>query len=412
MTGKAATAWDLSRRDVLDRLPVDRNRLFPDGKQDGLYLRVQNGVKSWVVRYRAGPVQRQKSLPLSQPYAQARDLARELRLAARRGTDLVADARAEMDAKRQKELSERTRDRRLLGKVIEGYMAGPVLRLAPRTQVEVRRYLSQAWRSLHEHDPDQLDRRTVVVELERIARERGPIAGNRAKAYLSSCLAYAVERGLLERNVLKDIKRLEPEVKRQRVLDRAELQAVWEASDPATDYGCILQLLMLTGQRREEVGGFRWSELDLQRAMWQLPAYRTKNGLPHAVPLSRQAMALISPRKRVEGRDLVFGTGQSSFSGWTKAKRRLDSQLKLMEPWVVHDLRRSFCTHCAELGIAPHIIEAVVNHISGHKGGVAGIYNRAQYAQEKRAALQRWADHVESIMAGEPDGDNVVTFAR
>ena len=142
------------------------------------------------------------------------------------------------------------------------------------------------------------------------------------------------------------------------------------------------------------------------------PGVPTKNGLPHAVPLSRQAMALISLRKRVEGRDLVFWTGQSSFSGWTKAKRRLDSQLKLMEPWVVHDLRRSFCTHSAELGIAPHIIEAVVNHISGHKGGVAGIYNRAQYAQEKRAALQRWADHVESIMAGEPDGDNVVTFAR
>jgi integrase len=283
-------------------------------------------------------------------------------------------------------------------------------KLAPRTVVEIKRYLNEAWKPLHEHDPDRLDRRTVVAELERIARERGPIASNRAKAYLSACLSFGVERGLLERNMLIGIKRLEPEKKRDRVLSEDELRAIWNTADSGTDYRLIVRLLILLGQRRDEVAGMRWSELDLERGVWRLPAARTKNNRPHEVPLPRQAVELLAGRSRRPDRDLLFGSGSGPFSAWTQGKARLDAAVNL-PAWVIHDIRRSAVTHMAEIGIAPHVIEAIVNHISGHKAGVAGVYNRAQYSQEKRAALQRWADHVEWIVAGEP-ACNVVAFGR
>jgi integrase len=170
-----------------------------------------------------------------------------------------------------------------------------------------------------------------------------------------------------------------------------------------------LRLLLLTGQRREEVGAMRWSELDLDRGSWQLPGTRTKNGLPHEVPLHRQAVEILRAVNR-DDRECVFGYPTRGFVQWDASKRRLDQQCPVTG-WTVHDLRRTCVTGMAEIGIAPHIVEAVVNHISGHKGGVAGIYNRAKYSGEKRAALQRWADHVEQIVTGAVD-TNLVSMAR
>jgi integrase len=190
------------------------------------------------------------------------------------------------------------------------------------------------------------------------------------------------------------------------------LRAVWLASDPSTDYGAIIRVLLLTGQRREEVGGMRWGELDLDRAKWTLPPERTKNGRPHHVPLSRQAVSILAVRPRLDSREAVFGRSDGKgFSGWSKCKQRLDAEVMLAKPWVVHDLRRSVVTGMAEIGVAPHVIEAIVNHVSGHKGGVAGIYNRATLMPERTVALQRWADHLESLLARDQAG-NVATFFR
>lgn len=419
---------------LVDVLPLDQDGVTWDDDTPGLGLRVQRGKRSWVVRYRVAGVQRQKTLPGGLRLAKARDEANKLRTAATvDSVDRVAEGRAAAAAKRKAEQAERSRRQRVLSKVVEAYLAGPAAKLAPRTLVEVRRYLSEAWKPLHESDPDQLERRTIVAELERIAKERGPIASNRARAYLSMCLSYGVERGLLDRNVMIGIKRLEREVTRERVLTGSELRALWEATDAATDYGRIVRLLLLLGQRREEVGGMLRPELDLAQAMWHLPGERTKNGLPHDVPLPRQALALIETVPTRERRALVFGEGEGPFSGWSQSKVRLDQRIARQRaearlgrplkpgektepadaptPWTLHDLRRTVVTGMAEIGIAPHIVEAVVNHISGHKGGVAGVYNRAKYSQEKRAALQRWADHVEGIVAGERAG-NVVAFGR
>jgi integrase len=190
------------------------------------------------------------------------------------------------------------------------------------------------------------------------------------------------------------------------VLTDGELAELWAAlgNDQFSD---IVRLLILTGQRREEIGGLLWSEIDFDRALIALPPERTKNKRQHELPLSTQASAILQRQSRRKGRDFVFGLGNGGFSGWSDCKARLDNAIlikrghkaKPMPHWCLHDLRRTVATGTAELGVQPHIIEAVLNHVSGHKAGVAGIYNRARYVGEMRDGLQRWAEHVERICA-------------
>jgi len=142
------------------------------------------------------------------------------------------------------------------------------------------------------------------------------------------------------------------------------------------------------------------AELTDDGATWTIPGERTKNGRVHVVPLSPLVRELIAS----VGTDtnLVFTTnGTTLVSGWSKIKNRLDAAMQI-PPWRLHDLRRTCATGIAELGIAPHIVEAVLNHVSGARAGVAGTYNRAVYAGEKKAALERWAAHVEGLIEGRP----------
>jgi integrase len=197
------------------------------------------------------------------------------------------------------------------------------------------------------------------------------------------------------------------------VLSDSELAEVWHAC-PDDDHGRIVKLLMLTGQRRGEVGGMRWSELgDLGEGLWRLPAGRTKNGLPHEVPLGPTALAIIKAVKAVRSddeRDPLFGRGRNGFGGFGKGKLDLDATIKAarkksrakeqMPEFVVHDLRRSVATGLGNLGIPPHVIEAMLNHISGAKKGVSGVYNRSAYAREVRSAMLLWDDHVKAIVEG------------
>ena len=433
-------ALDLSSPDVVKGIPTDREGLFPDAAQDGLYVRVQRGTKSWVVRYTVAGVKRQKSLAITQPYRAARDLARELRLEARRGRDVVAERRGELAVKRQQERAERERERRQLKKLVELYLADAETKLRPSTMREIRRYLNVVLKPLHDQDADNISVRTIAGVLADVAKASGRTSANRARAYLSACLSFGVTQGMLERNVLIGTKRPQPEQQRDRVLSEAELRAVWTAADTSSDHGVIVRLLILLGQRREEVGGMKWSELDLDRAHWAIPAKRTKNKRAHLVPLPRQVAAILMARAptddaretdaaedKPEKRDAVFGRGAGGFSGWSKCKAALDAGItatqakaagrkepkteEALAPWRLHDLRRSAITGMAEIGVEPHIIELIVNHISGHKAGVAGIYNKATYLPEKKAALQRWADHVERIVAGKP-ASNIVAFVR
>jgi integrase len=181
------------------------------------------------------------------------------------------------------------------------------------------------------------------------------------------------------------------------VLVDAELRAVWRALGD-NRYGTIVRLLILTGQRLNEIAGLRWAEIDFDRNVISLPGERTKNKRPHEVPMAPQVRSLLEAQERIDDREPVFGRGDGPCSGFWRHKAKLDSAIRLA-PWVLHDLRRSVATGMAELGIQPHIIEAVLNHVSGHKAGVAGVYNRATYLPEKTAALARWADHLPAVVA-------------
>ncbi len=206
-----------------------------------------------------------------------------------------------------------------------------------------------------------------------------------------------MQQGLVEANPVAGTAAPAAEIRRDRVLSNDELRAVWTVAGDLGDFGTIVRLLILTGQRREEVGGMTWQELDVEKELWSIPAERSKNRQAHEVPLSNPALTLLQTRQRHDHRDLVFGVGKGPFSGWSKAKARLDTRSGVHN-WRLHDLRRTVVTGMAEIGIQPHIIEAVVNHISGHKAGIAGVYYRATYAFEKRTAMTAWADHVQAIV--------------
>jgi integrase len=183
---------------------------------------------------------------------------------------------------------------------------------------------------------------------------------------------------------------------RDRVLTQDELKALWHSLSD-NRFSEIVRLLLLTACRRNEIGNLTWDEIDLKRNLIVLPPDRTKNGRGLELPLSAQALAIIERTPRRNTTPFLFSDA-NGYKGWDQDKMRLDARLGIA-PWRLHDCRRSAATYMAEIGVLPHIIEAVLNHQSGHKASVAGIYNRAKYADEMRAALQRWADHVDKITA-------------
>jgi len=189
------------------------------------------------------------------------------------------------------------------------------------------------------------------------------------------------------------------------------LAAIWNAA-PDSDYGRIVRLLMLAGQRKDEIASLRWSEIDASAKTITLPGNRTKNSREHVVPLSRDALDILRTIPHRNERDLVFGDGQGGYAGWSKAKATLDRRLgNVVKPWTLHDLRRTSATRMADSGVQPHIIEAVLNHVSGHKAGVAGVYNRAADEPEKRAALDTLASYIRTAVT-KANGASVTRLKR
>jgi integrase len=188
---------------------------------------------------------------------------------------------------------------------------------------------------------------------------------------------------------------------RDRVLTDNELAAVWNALG-TSDYGDILRLLILTGQRAGEIGGLRWSEVDFDRDLVALPSQRTKNHQPHEFPISNPVRDTLKARPRT--RDFVFGRGVAGFNGWGRSKKILDKKIteKLgakLPQWTVHDLRRTLATGLQRLGVRLEVTEAILNHVGGNRGGVGGVYRRYNWAEEKRTALDAWAAHILTVVS-------------
>jgi integrase len=309
--------------------------------------------------------------------------------------------------------SEKVRSAETFGGEVERYLERKRQGMKPRAFAEVERHLLAHAKPLHRRRLTEIDRRTIAVRLAEIEQASGPVARNRVRSSLSAFFNWTVEEGLLEINPVAGTAKAEEGGSRERVLSESELCEVWAVLRD-DQFGDIVRLLILTAQRREEIGGLRWSEVDFDRGLISLPPARTKNSRLHEVPLSPPARAILERqprRKNGDGspRDLVFGMGQGGFSGWSdckaaldaillEARRKVDGKAKPMPDWRLHDLRRTADTVMNDrLDVLPHIVEAILNHISGHRAGVAGVYNRAKYLDPMRAALERWAAHVERI---------------
>jgi integrase len=359
----------------------------------GFGVRVNPTGKVWVVQYRAGGKSRRETI--GRVDTVSLDVAREAAKKTLAKVQLGADPHAE-------KAQAKARAKITFEAVAERYLKHAQDRLKPRSFEEVERHLKKHWQPFQGLPISEIRRALVATRLEEIAEQSGPIASNRARAALSALFAWAVAVGLAESNPVIGTIRVGTEVSREHVILDDELAAIWRACRD-DDHGRIVRLLILTGQRRDEVGDMKWSEFDLARRLWTIPRERTKNGLTQEVPLSELASEILRSKPRHEGREFVFGEGRGGFSGWSKSKTRLDARIMktgaVMRPWRLHDLRRTAATRLGELGTLPHVIEAALNHISGHRAGVAGTYNRAQYSAEKRKALALWSKHVEFLVS-------------
>jgi integrase len=218
---------------------------------------------------------------------------------------------------------------------------------------------------------------------------------------LKTFLRWCVGQAIIDRSPAEGVPLPTKEVARDRVLSDTELtQVILAARKIGGPYGSIVELLALTGQRREEVACLHWEELDLAQLIWTIPQARTKNAKAHIVHLSRQALAVL---KRADQRGrLVFSLlGTKPFQNFTHAKRRLD-QLSGVTGWRLHDLRRTCVSGMARLGIAPHVADKILNHQAGTISGVAAVYQRHEFLSERRQALDAWGAHVGAILSEAP----------
>ena len=276
-------------------------------------------------------------------------------------------------------------------------------RLRPRTVEAYKAALKGPRMPAWQEKPISSITRGHVMELiDSLEAEGKHATAKLTLAYLRKFFSWCAERDLISEVPTHRI-RLNGTVKpRERALTTDELRRVWTAAGKVggTD-GALVKILMLTGQRRFETSVMRWhdlSGLETTDAMWSIPGEVTKNHRPHTVPLAPEVVVIINAQPRIDGSELVFTTtGRTPFSAFSRLKKQIDRQIaddggEPVAPWTLHDLRRSLVTGLNEQGIAaPHIIEACINHVSGLRGGIAGVYNRASYLDERRRALEAWA---------------------
>jgi len=382
------------------KLSDKSDQIFFDDQLPGFGFRLRRGAggkinKSWIVQYRRASGTRRVLIGNADVISAeaARAAAKKILAQAALGGDPQAD-RADRRAK----------DQLAVRSVVADYLEAKKNDVRPRTLVEATRYLSTGayFRPLHAMPIDTVKRKDIASCLVAITRKNGSVTAARARASLSAFFTWAMQAGLTETNPVIGAIQPKDSEGRSRVLSDAELAALWHASGD-DEYGRIIRLLILTGARRAEIGGLRWSELDADSGTWTLPSERSKNKHAHTLPLPAAAWNIIKAVPRLAHRDQLFGvSAEEGFTDWGKDKIALDDRLlgKMTEPWTIHDIRRTVATRMADLGVQPHIIEAVLNHRSGYKGGISGIYNRSSYDREVRAVLALWSDHIRALVAG------------
>ena len=388
------TSSSSPRRTVATLAPIagQGERIIWDAERRGLGIRIRaSGARTWVIRPpRKGGASKLHALGSveAMSLASARLTAEEKLAEAAGGID---PTKAKAEARKQAALT--------FGSLIERYIAdkeGAGRR--PSTIGNLKNHLNAHWLPLHDRPLNGITRADISKRHRELVTAHGPHAADRARSILSTFYVWAAMEGMADGNPVENTRTATVPTRRDRTLNDVELAAIWQACRD-DDFGRIVRLLVLTGQRRNEVAGLARSELQLASSAWILPAARSKNHRPHEIPLAPLTLEILAPAIEREGRELLFGDGEGAFSGFSKAKAALGKRLAgAAGEWNIHDLRRTCATGMANLGVQPHIVEAVLNHISGSKAGVAGIYNRAVYRDEKRVALNLWAEHVAALV--------------
>jgi integrase len=363
---------------------------IPDGYLRGLFLIVQpTGAKSWAVRYRHHGQSRKHTLG---PYP-----ALDLKSARETGAKALRAVAEGRDPGREKA---QARQPNSIEAVVEEFLTLHVRRenrpkTARETERLLRRYVLPHWRG---RSIDSIARRDVLAVLDRVVANGTPVMANRTLAATGKLFSWALSRDILAASPCAGVKRPIKERPRERVLSDDELKVVWAAAEQiGFPFGKVFQMLVLTGQRLNEVGRMSWPEIKLEHRLWTLPPERVKNDKEHEVPLSSAALDILTSVPRLSDEIVFTTTGTTPASGFSKAKLRIDA-LAPIPAWRLHDLRRTVASGMARLNINLPVIEKVLNHSSGSFAGIVGVYQRHSFADEKRAALEAWGQFVTDLV--------------
>jgi integrase len=386
--------------------PAAKRVEYPDERVTGLYLVLQpSGARSWAVRYRVDGAP--KKLTLGSYPAVDLTTARKRAQAAigevAGGKDPAAAKQASRTAARAASEAQADRVEHVVGRFIERYAKNKT-RDWRNTERMLKVDVVGRWGGKRLSQITKADIRAMLDAIA-IGRKK-PIQANRVFAQLRKLCAWAVQNDYIERSPCDGVAAPSPETRRDRFLSDDEIRLAWGAfGATGWPFGDIAKLLLLTGARRDEIAEGRWSEVDLAAKTWTLPGARTKNKREHIIPLSDAAMAIIAQLPRIGDKPdgFIFTTTyRSAVSGFSRAKLAIDKATgAFAERWTFHDLRRTVATNLQKLGVKLEVTEAVLNHVSGSRAGIVGIYQRHDYAGEKRAALDAWADRVAQIVGEE-----------
>jgi len=434
----------LAARTVEAAKATGSRREIPDAALPGFYLVVQpSGAKSWALRYRfmgkpkkltIGPVllerkgdQVEGTLPFGHPMTlgEARRAAREALQTLAEGKDPGAVKKAAKAAAS----SEGNEDRdmvRLLGERFVDRYCKPRNRSWKEVERQFKAEINPKW---GERKVQDIAKRDVLDLLDAIIDRGSPITANRVFATLRRFFAWLIERDVVTSSPCAGIKKPSPEKSRERILTDEELRLFWKATaDFDHPFGPMWRLLLLTGQRRNEIAGMKRDELsplDSEEPTWTIPGARTKNGNEHLVPLAAASVGIIEKLPKIGKKGFCFTTtGETPVSGFSRSKGRLDAAMLAimtkvaeeagddpakakMAPWTLHDLRRTMASGMARLNINLPVIEKCLNHISGSFAGIVGVYQRHESTEEKRQAFAAWANFIDGLVADKP-ADNIL----
>jgi integrase len=434
-------ATKLTAAAVAKLLPAHKRLEVPDAGSTGLRLIIQpSGAKSWALRFRRpdgrtgkltlGPFDNMGEMegePAPLTLAAARRLAADVMRQRALGKDVINDHHS---AKRRRKSEHEQRSVQGFAAAARRFIleyAKPSLRtwdtsarqlgFNPRTTDPMPDGLAHRWRDklVSEVTPDDIHHLVSEIRSKgtpglKVRKAISDSAARVALLRISKFFSWAVQQRLITTNPCAGVWKPKAGDARERVLTDQELRWLWRAAgDLGEPFGPALRLLLLTGQRRGEVGGMSWDELSEDRSTWTLPASRAKNGRTHVVPLSPAAQELIASVRVIGGAFIFTTDGVTHAAGWSKIKLRVDARMNelaraenaTVPPWVTHDLRRTCATGLQKLGVRLEVTEAVLNHASGTRAGIVGVYQRHQYSAEKREALDQWSAHVEKIVSGQ-----------